>query len=316
LAGHCKQLTPHYAKAATALKSVHPEVVLAKVDADKHKELGTKFGVKGFPTLKWFTSGTASEYNGGRTDDTIVSWIKKRLGPATKSLTSTQDHDEFVGSAEVVVVGYFESPKAGNAAWDTFVASALEAEGLEFGSAEVKDIHDHAGFKEGQIVLHKKADGGQKVVFDGDVTAAAIKNWVGIHQLAYVTDFAPETSSKIFGSPVKSQVLLFVEKTAKDYETLRSELTNAAKDHHGKTVAVYVSPDQKQVLDYFGEAWTNSFRCMIATEAKFTVRCYPGQPALRVCCQASCRRRWSDGAIQGSCWVGASCEGSVEYFHR
>lgn len=226
--------------------------MLGKVDADKHKDLGTKFGVKGFPTLKWFTDGSASEYNGGRTDDTIVSWIKKRLGPATKTLASAKDHDDFVDSAEVVVVGYFESPKAGNKEWDTFVTSALEAEGVEFGSAESKAIHDHAGFKEGQIVLHKKADGGQKIVFDGSVSAPAIKNWIGIHQLAYVTDFSPESSSKIFGSPVKSQVLLFAEKTSGEYETLRSELLSAAKDHQGKTVAVYVSPDQKQVLDYFG----------------------------------------------------------------
>jgi len=250
--GHCKQLTPHYARAATALKQVHPEVVLGKVDADKHKDLGTKFGVKGFPTIKWFNDGTASEYNGGRTDDTIVSWIKKRLGPATKTLSSVKDHDDFVGAADVAVVGYFESPKAGNKGWDTFVTSALEAEGIEFGNAEAKDIHDHAGFKEGQIVLHKKSDGGQKIVFDGVVSAAEIKNWIGIHQLAYVTDFSPESSSKIFGSPVKSQVLLFAEKTGDEYETLRSELASAAKDHHGKTVAVYVSPDQKQVLDYFG----------------------------------------------------------------
>lgn len=28
-----------------------------QVDADKHRELGTRFGVSGFPTIKWFTRG-------------------------------------------------------------------------------------------------------------------------------------------------------------------------------------------------------------------------------------------------------------------
>jgi protein disulfide-isomerase A6 len=29
-------------------------VVIAKVDADKERDLGERFEVKGFPTLKWF----------------------------------------------------------------------------------------------------------------------------------------------------------------------------------------------------------------------------------------------------------------------
>jgi len=31
--------------------------VCKQVDADKHKSLGEKFGVRGFPTLKWFPRG-------------------------------------------------------------------------------------------------------------------------------------------------------------------------------------------------------------------------------------------------------------------
>jgi hypothetical protein len=34
------------------------DVVIAKVDADKHRELGSRFGVQGFPTLKYFPKGS------------------------------------------------------------------------------------------------------------------------------------------------------------------------------------------------------------------------------------------------------------------
>ena len=253
-------MTPHYAKAATTLKKLHPEIVLAKVDADKHKDLGTKFGVKGFPTIKWFSEGTASDYSGGRTDETIVSWIKKRLGPATVALKTAKEHDDFVDSADVAIVSYFETPQAGNKAWENLAASALEIETATFGNAETKVVHEHAGYKEGQIVLYKKADGGQKIVYDGEVSTVALKNWIGIFQLAYITDFSPESSSKIFGSPVKSQVLLFADNSTANYEKIRAELLVAAKNHHGKTVAVYVTPDQKQVLDYFGEIFFDLFK--------------------------------------------------------
>ena len=40
-----------------------------------HKDLAEKFGIKGFPTLKFFREGDVSEYNGGRTEATIISWL-------------------------------------------------------------------------------------------------------------------------------------------------------------------------------------------------------------------------------------------------
>lgn len=55
------------------------DVVVAKVDADAHRELGARFGVKGFPTLKWFAKGSSAQepedYNGGRTLEDLSAFI-------------------------------------------------------------------------------------------------------------------------------------------------------------------------------------------------------------------------------------------------
>ena len=39
---------------------------LAKVDATVESELGSKHGVRGYPTLKFFVNGEASDYSGPR----------------------------------------------------------------------------------------------------------------------------------------------------------------------------------------------------------------------------------------------------------
>ena len=39
---------------------------LAKVDATEQKELGAKFGVRGYPTIKFFVNGEPSDYSGPR----------------------------------------------------------------------------------------------------------------------------------------------------------------------------------------------------------------------------------------------------------
>ena len=63
-----QSLKPEWAKAATELKAHDASILVAKVDATEEKALGTQYGVKGYPTLKWFIDGeVASDYNGGRT---------------------------------------------------------------------------------------------------------------------------------------------------------------------------------------------------------------------------------------------------------
>jgi len=79
--GHCKRLVPDYEKLAISLDG-EEAVVIAKVDADSQKELGTRFGVSGYPTLKWFPRGTkeGETYNGGRTPKDFLDFINDKSG--------------------------------------------------------------------------------------------------------------------------------------------------------------------------------------------------------------------------------------------
>uniref|UniRef100_A0A8C2D1Z7 Protein disulfide-isomerase A3 n=1 Tax=Cyprinus carpio TaxID=7962 RepID=A0A8C2D1Z7_CYPCA len=96
--GHCQQLAPEYEAAATKLKGTLP---LAKVDCTVNSETCERFGVNGYPTLKIFRNGDeAGSYDGPRTADGIVSYMKKQAGPSSVSLLSEADLDSFVDSYE------------------------------------------------------------------------------------------------------------------------------------------------------------------------------------------------------------------------
>lgn len=83
--GHCKLLAPIYAQVAEAYASTD-KILIASVDVDKYPELGKKFGIKGFPTIKWF--GKDKEpvtYDKGRTLDDFIDFIAEQTGVESKS---------------------------------------------------------------------------------------------------------------------------------------------------------------------------------------------------------------------------------------
>lgn len=109
--GHCKRLAPEYEAAATRLKGI---VALAKVDCTSSSNTCSKYGVNGYPTLKIFRDGEESgPYDGPRTADGIVSFLKKQAGPASVELKSEADLDKYTSDSDASVVGFFSDPSSG-----------------------------------------------------------------------------------------------------------------------------------------------------------------------------------------------------------
>ena len=78
--GHCKNLAPEWAALATNLKG---EIKVAKVDATENKELAARFGVQGYPTIKFFPIGSkddssALDYNGQRSEGEMAEWAREQ----------------------------------------------------------------------------------------------------------------------------------------------------------------------------------------------------------------------------------------------
>ncbi|KAK7880689.1 hypothetical protein WMY93_032687 [Mugilogobius chulae] len=130
--GHCKRLAPEYEAAATRLKGT---VALAKVDCTANSNVCSKYGVNGYPTLKIFRDGEETgPYDGPRTSDGIVSFLKKQAGPASVELKSAEDLDKFTSDQDASVIGFFSDSSADQAEF-LKAASALR-ESLQIRSHE------------------------------------------------------------------------------------------------------------------------------------------------------------------------------------
>ncbi|KAH9481372.1 Protein disulfide-isomerase erp38 [Psilocybe cubensis] len=81
--GHCKNLKPHYEKVATTFEP-ESDCVIANINADdqKNRQISEKYEVTGFPTILFFSKSDKEpeDYNGGRTEADIVSFLNEKCG--------------------------------------------------------------------------------------------------------------------------------------------------------------------------------------------------------------------------------------------
>lgn len=99
--GHCQRLAPEWAAIATTLKG---EVKVGKVDATENKETAGRFGVQGYPTIKFFPAGSkddssAIDYNGPRTEAGMAEWAREQTAGSVHfehvELTSQSVYDDY-----------------------------------------------------------------------------------------------------------------------------------------------------------------------------------------------------------------------------
>jgi protein disulfide-isomerase-like protein len=115
--GHCKTLAPIYEKLAQDFSFAKDKITIAKVDADSEKSLGKRFGIQGFPTIKYFDgkSETPEDYNGGRDIESLTTFLttktglkpkKKAVAPSQVEMLTDKSFKEQIGGDKDVIVAF------------------------------------------------------------------------------------------------------------------------------------------------------------------------------------------------------------------
>lgn len=112
----CKNLAPVYEELASNFQHAESKVNIAKLDADEHKDLARKYGVQGFPTLKWFDgkSKDPSDYSSGRDLDSLSNFITEKTGLKPRSnkpasqvrMLKDSTFNDTIGGDEHVLVAF------------------------------------------------------------------------------------------------------------------------------------------------------------------------------------------------------------------
>ncbi|CAK4268707.1 unnamed protein product [Aphanomyces euteiches] len=250
--GHCKSLAPEYAKAASALLENDPPLRIAKLDATANTKSGEKYGISGFPTLKFFKGDSdpsaVKAYNGGRTADDIEKWVIKNAGPAVKIISSADELNKLTEANDVVVLAHIDDA-AGTQ--KDILEKVADSEEIAIIVATTDASVSEDVKAAGSIVVYKKFDE-RKAIFEGEFNKKDIAEFIGEHNKPLVMTFSQDKASQIFGGDVQLHLLVFADASKDYYPTLLESVTEAAADNKGKVLHVIIPLAETRIVDYFG----------------------------------------------------------------
>ncbi|RKO89465.1 thioredoxin-like domain-containing protein, partial [Blyttiomyces helicus] len=226
-------LAPEYEIAATKLKD--EKIPIAKVDCTEEADICSEHDVRGYPTLKVFRKGAASDYKGQRKADSIVSFMHKQSLPAFSKLTA-ETFTEFTTSENVVVAGFFADETSDDFKAFTTVAEKLRDDYL-FGYTIDADLAKSNSATPPDVILYKKFDEG-KNDFEGAITEEALSTFIKTNAIPLMDDIGPDN----YGSYLESGVplaYLFIA-TPEQRKSAGEVIEPFAKKYKGKINFVYI----------------------------------------------------------------------------
>ncbi|KJA30230.1 hypothetical protein HYPSUDRAFT_126028 [Hypholoma sublateritium FD-334 SS-4] len=254
--GHCKALAPHYEEAATALKEKN--IKIAKVDCVDEADLCQSKGIQGYPTLKVYRNGEASEYSGPRKADGIISYMVKQSLPAVSDVTAA-NLAEFQKADKIVAIAYLASPTDAPATEFSAVADVHRDDYL-FGLTSDKDAIAAAGVTAPAVVLYRSFDAPESEYPYpiSSLTSKDLTDWIKELSVPIIDEVNGENYA-IYAGSAKPLAYLFIDPTLEDKEDQIATIKPIAAKYHSKMNFVWIDAvkfgDHAKALNLVEPKW-------------------------------------------------------------
>jgi protein disulfide-isomerase A1 len=254
--GHCKALAPHYEEAATALKD--KSIKLAKVDCVEEADLCQSHGIQGYPTLKVYRKGVATDYNGPRKADGIISYMIKQSLPAISEVTAASI-EEFKHADKIVVLAYLASSTDAPAPEFSATADAHRDDYL-FGITTDKDAIEASSVTPPAIVVYRSFDE-HKSDYPypiSSVTQKDLEDWIAELSIPIIDEVNGDNYAVYANSP-KPLAYLFLDTTQEDKDTHIAALKPIASKYKSHMNFVWIDAikfaDHAKALNLMEAKW-------------------------------------------------------------
>jgi len=172
--GHCKKLAPTWEKLANIYKN-EEDVVVANIDADKYGDVGGRFGVSGFPTIKFFPKDNKEgvAYEGARELSDFVKYLNEKTGTKRSDSGRLEESAGRISQLDSIVSNLLSSKsKEEELKKAEVVAKSLS--GTDKKNADTYITYIKAVIKKGNTLVESELQRLAKMLDSGSVTGSKV----------------------------------------------------------------------------------------------------------------------------------------------
>ncbi|KAF5554003.1 disulfide-isomerase erp38 [Fusarium mexicanum] len=199
--GHCKTLAPVWEDLANTYEYAKDKVQIAKVDADAQRELGKRFGIQGFPTLKFFDgkSSKPQDYKSGRDLESLTNFIVEKTGvkpkkklelPSEVTYLNDATFPKVIGGDKHVLVA-FTAPWCGHCkslapTWEDLANTFVNEKNVLIAKIDAeapnsKAVAEEQGVKSYPTIKWFPAGSKKAVAYESGRSEQAFVDWINEH---------------------------------------------------------------------------------------------------------------------------------------
>ncbi|XP_031572662.1 endoplasmic reticulum resident protein 44-like [Actinia tenebrosa] len=230
-----QMLAPVFDQTADIAKEEFPNVLkFAKVDCDAHQNIGRRFGITKYPTLKLWRNGESSrrEYRGQRSVDAFTNYLRNQMKSIVEEFHSLNDMN--IDPKKRTLIAYFEKRDSEN--FKTFEKVAEDFRDDCNFRVGFGDVSAHER-KTGDNIVYRPENKGPEadMVYMGSLTDYEnLKTWAGDKCIPLVREITFENAEELTEEGIPFLLLFYNPENTQSIEEFKTEVAKQLIHEKGK----------------------------------------------------------------------------------
>jgi len=154
----CYQIYPELEKIINPLRYLQSPVIVAKLNITEGPNVAKRLNLNSPISLKYISEEMPMEYNGGRTGEEIVSWVRAKFDPIIGEIKNVEEIDQLRKITETLMIFFGEDMDK----YSEYFNAVRGKEDIIFAKCPTQLCLLKYSVGNGDIMVFKKSEGNQK----------------------------------------------------------------------------------------------------------------------------------------------------------